>query len=221
VLDAQTLIVTDPNNGRIRRVNLGTQTVGTVAGGNLLGFSPDGTTALGAKLGAPAGVATAGGNTVFYADKLNNRIMKFTINPTLTGTLTTVAGSGVVKFNGSPIAGRGGYGGDGGPANAGTDDVPVALLNAPIGVARDQDGNIYIGDSANHRVRKLTPNDGNYIISTIAGTGAAGISADGPASLMLLNNPTGVAARAGAVFVVDQDNNRVLQIVEDSGPVIN
>ena len=98
--------------------------------------------------------------------------------------------------------GEEGYGGDGGTA-------VQAQLSWPEGVAVDAHGNVYIAER--HRVRKV---DGNGMITTIAGTGAAGYGGDGgPAERALLNWPTGVAADArGNVYIADSSNRRVRKV---------
>ena len=91
-------------------------------------------------------------NNIYIADANNHRIRKV---DAATGNITTVAGDGAS-----------GYGGDGGPATA-------AQLNAPRGVAVDGDGNIYIADVNNERVRKVTASTG--VITTVAGDGTSGL----------------------------------------------
>ncbi len=104
------------------------------------------------------------------------------------------------------LAGNGnqGYSGDGGPAFS-------SQLNSPIGVAIDPSGNIYVSDTQNHRIRKITPSG---IITTFAGTGTAGFSGDGgPASLARINQPCGIALdTAGTVFFADRFNHRIRKI---------
>lgn len=97
--------------------------------------------------------------------------------------------------------------GDGGPA-----------LRAPLrdaqGVATDRAGNIYIADAGDHRIRKVTPGG---IITTLAGTGVAGLSGDdGPAAAAKLNLPYGVAVdAAGIVYIADLGNNRIRKVAID------
>ncbi len=107
--------------------------------------------------------------------------------------ITTVAGNGAV-----------GYSGDNDPAT-------TAKLNAPAGVAVDSAGNLYIADSANHRIRKVDPAG---TITTVAGTGAAGFAGDnGPAASARLNNPSGVALdSAGNLYIADFNNHRVRRV---------
>ena len=112
--------------------------------------------------------------------------------------ITTFAG------NGFSSGGYGGYGGDGGNATA-------AMLNAPIGIAFDKNGNLYIGDQVNHRIRKV---DTFGTITTVAGTGFAGFSGDGgPATNAKLNYPYSVAVDSvGNIFVGDANNQRIRKI---------
>jgi uncharacterized protein (TIGR03437 family) len=125
-------------------------------------------------------VAVDAAGNLYISDLGNLRIRKVSAN----GNISTVAG------NGSQ-----GYSGDGGPA-------VNASLNAPLGVAVDATGNLYIVDSASHVIRKVTL-DGN--INTIAGTGAPGFTGDGgPAASAQLASPTGIAADSfGNIFFVD------------------
>jgi len=109
-------------------------------------------------------------------------------------TVSTVAGTGLSGFSG-----------DGGPATA-------AFLSGPSGVAADAAGNIYIADTANHRIRKI---DVNGIITTIAGTGIPGFSGDGDSAITAqLNTPVDVAVNAAGtyIYVADQGNNRIRRI---------
>ena len=109
---------------------------------------------------------------IYIADRgNNNRIRKVTVS---TGIISTIAGTGTTS-----------YSGDNGAATS-------ATLNYPIGVGLDTASNVYIADTQNQRVRKVTVSTG--IISTIAGTGTASYGGDnGPATSATLYNPTGVA----------------------------
>jgi len=106
----------------------------------------------------------------------------------------------------TPVAGNGqtGFSGDGGPATA-------AQLNGPGSVAVDKNGTIYIPDTSNNRIRKVTP-DG--IISTIAGTGTAGFSGDGgPATAAEINGVEGMAVGPdGSLYLADYENQRIRKI---------
>jgi hypothetical protein len=117
---------------------------------------------------------------VYIADSDNHRIRKVTVS---TGIISTIAGAGSTSDSGD-----GNYSGDGGQATA-------AELNYPEKLALDSSGNVYIADSDNHRIRKVTVSTG--IITTIAGTGLDSYSGDnGPATAAALYYPWGVALDA-------------------------
>ena len=107
----------------------------TVAGDGTPGFGGDDGPATAAQLYSPSGVALDGAGNLYFANSWNNRIRKMDS----AGMITTVAGDGTP-----------GFGGDGGPATA-------AQLYSPSGVALDGAGNLYIADTGNHRIRRLTP----------------------------------------------------------------
>jgi sugar lactone lactonase YvrE len=97
---------------------------------------------------------------------------------------------------------KGGFAGDGGPAVS-------AVLNFPAGVALDEEGNLYIADTINHRIRRVDAVTG--IIYTIAGNGTNGFSGDGgPAFSAAISFPAGIAVDAlGRVFFSDENNQRI------------
>ncbi|HEY4089098.1 MAG TPA: hypothetical protein VGM43_24380 [Bryobacteraceae bacterium] len=127
-----------------------------------------------------------------------------------TGIVKTVAGSGACSPVPAPFAGvtvcQGGFVGDGGPA-------VNASLNHASSVALDQQGNLYIADTLNHRIRKVDAATG--VISTIAGTGVDGFSGDdGPALSANISMPTGITAdQSGNIYFADENNNRIRMLV--------
>jgi len=161
----------------------------TTVAGNAWILRGDGGPAAAAPLGKLSGVATDAAGNVFASDEDNHLVVR--ISPS--GHLKPVAGSG-----------KSGYSGDGGPATQ-------ALLNSPSGVAVDAAGNLYIADSRNNRIRKVTPAG---IISTVAGNNQQGYSGDGgPGTQASLNYPTGVAVdAAGNLYIADRDNHRIRKV---------
>ena len=179
--------VADLYNHRIRKITPA-GVVSTLAGSGTAGHE-DGT-GTAAKFNYPYGVAVDSSGNIYVADYGNHRIRKITS----TGMVSTLAGSG-----------------DAGSANGtGT----ATEFNGPIGVAVDSSGNVYVADTNNHRIRKITPADRieDRVVSIFAGSGAAGF-ADGTGTAAKFNLPTGVAVdSSGNVYVADADNNRIRKI---------
>ncbi|MFF4012722.1 RICIN domain-containing protein [Streptomyces sp. NPDC001717] len=188
---AGALYIADHGNHRIRKITADGK-ISTVAGNGTAGFAGDGGPANAAQLHNPCAVAVDGAGALHIADSGNHRVRKITAD----GKISTVAGTGSAGFSG-----------DGGPASS-------AQLNSPYGLVTDSTGALYIADSGNHRVRKITA-DGK--ISTVAGTGSAGFSGDdGPASSAQLNSPYGlVTDSTGALYIADSGNHRVRKITAD------
>src|SRR5215469_5083564 len=189
VLDSQgRLLFSDQAQSMVIRIE-SDQTVVIVAGNGISGISGDGGPAAGASLAGPLGLVFDSAGALYISDSGNNRIRKVAVD----GTITTVAGTGVA-----------GSLGDGGPAT-------LAQLNIPRGLAVDSNRNLYISDSANNRVRRVSP-DG--MITTIAGTGATGFSGDGgPATQATFFVPDGLAIdTAGNLYIADYGNGRVRKI---------
>jgi sugar lactone lactonase YvrE len=193
VVDAAgNLFLADTNNNRIRRVDVVTGMISTVGGNGTPGFSGDGGLATQAMLSSPSGMAMDGAGNLYFADNGNSVIRRI---DAVTGIITSVAGTGGVQ----------GYDGDGFAATS-------AHLSLPEGVAIDAAGNLYIADSSNQVVRKVTATTG--IITTIAGTGVAGFDKDGQqATTEELNSPWSAAVAAdGTLYIADLYNNRVRKL---------
>ena len=131
---AGNLFIADRNNHRIRRVDAVSKLMTTVAGDGNPGFGGDGGAASAAQLNAPADVAVDSAGNVYIADQVNHRVRRVK-----SGTIETIAGNGTVGFSG-----------DGGAATS-------AQLNSPASLEIEADCSVYVGDSNNLRVRKLTP----------------------------------------------------------------
>ncbi|MBI4662024.1 MAG: SMP-30/gluconolactonase/LRE family protein [Verrucomicrobia bacterium] len=160
--------------------------VATLAGSGNPGFK-DG---LGeaASFNSPNGVFVAPDGSIFVADTSNHRIRRISPN----GEVTTVAGNGVAGFADGP--------------------GKNSRFNQPAGLAIAADGTLFVTDSGNHRIRRITP-DGT--VSTVAGDGQAGFS-NGPASSARFNLPSGlVLDSAGNLFVVELGNHAVRKITRE------
>lgn len=185
--DAQgNLYFADTLNHVVREVSsAGVITV--VAGAGIEGYGGDGAAATAAYLDTPTGVAVDTSGNLYIADSHNHRIREVS-----GGVISTIAGTGVP-----------GFAGDGAAATA-------AQLWDPMGVAVDSNGNVYIADTNNHRIRKIS----GTIISTIAGDGEQFFGGDGAAATSaVLDSPTSVAVdAAGTVYVADRHNQRVRMI---------
>ncbi len=163
-----------------------TYTIRTVAGGAL----PNNIVGTSASLGPVIAIAGDTTGNVFFSAGNYGIVLRMAAT---TGTLTVLAGNGIV-----------GYSGDNGAATS-------AELVWPTGISVDVSGNVYIADFADNRVRKVA----NGVITTVAGNGTAGYSGDGgPAASAQLNGPVGLAVdTAGNVYIADSGNNRVRKVV--------
>jgi hypothetical protein len=205
------LYVSDSNNNVVRKIDMATGIIKTVAG-NGFGAGPGdvdncGTTVSGVKatktpICNPFGIAVDSAGNLFINS--GSQVLKVKAS---TGILTVVAGNGSY-----------GYSGDGGPA-----------LNATLswlpGLAVDGEGNLYIADNGNCAIRKVTVKTGT--ITSLVGTptsawsGACGLAGDGgPASAALIHSPFGVSVDAsGDVFLADNGNNLVRMIAASNGNI--
>ncbi len=187
-LAASTLYVSDNANGVVRAVDLATGSERVVAGGGANGLG-DGGLATAATLASPSGLAVDGAGNLLIADSGAHRVRRV---GTL-GTISTLAGTGAAGFSG-----------DGGAASG-------AALNNPSGIAVAADGSVYVADTGNNRIRRISPSG---TISTVAGTGAAAFSGDGgAATAAALSAPRSlVHTPDGSLLVADTANHRVRRI---------
>ena len=170
--------------------------INTVAGDGFYGYTGDGGPATSAQLSHPTGVAVDAAGNIYFADHDYCVIRKVTAS---TGVISTVAGNGTY-----------GYSGDGGPATG-------AELASPQGIAVDSAGNIYIADTGNDVIRKVTAASG--IISTVAGNSRWAYSGDGGAATSAsLNVPVDVRLdSAGNLYIADQNNDVVRKVSSATG----
>lgn len=178
------VFIADASNHVIRKVTGGV--ISTFAGNHTAGYLGDGDPATAAELNSPEGVAGDAAGNIYIADTNNCVIRKV---DAVTGKISTVAGNNVCTFTGDGIA-------------------TVEALNHPDGLTADANGNLFIADTNNHRVRWV---DTAGVLTTIGGTGSAGYDGDGARAFTAkLDFPSGVTEdTAGNLLVADQYNLRV------------
>jgi sugar lactone lactonase YvrE len=200
---AGTVYVADSGNGVLRKVmaggsvstpslQLGTATPGTSSPTGASAGSANGATTV-TSFVYPAGIARDTSGNLYVADSAGHAIVKMT-------------SSGVVSL----LAGSAGVAGMQDGTGTG------ALFNSPAGIAIDSSGNVYVADSGNGAIRKVSSSG---IVTTLAGSTANRGYADGRGTAAMFNNPLGVAAdAAGNVYVADTYNNSIRKI-DSSGAV--
>jgi uncharacterized protein (TIGR03437 family) len=186
--DGGNLFIADQGNDVIRKLTP-EGIITTAFGSHTEGFSGDGGLAASASFNSPEDLAFDAQGNLYVADSANYRIREVGRS----GGISTVAGSGAYRFSG-----------DGSPA-------VTATFNRLEALTVDSTGTLYIADTYNQRIRKVTK-DG--IITTFAGTGEAGFSGDdGAATSAQLNYPLGVAVdNVGNVFIADYSNSRIRKV---------
>jgi sugar lactone lactonase YvrE len=184
------LVIADTMNARIRRLDLTTGRIETLAGSGDMVFSGPGPALETGMAWVNAPRFDRAGN-IFFCDTGNNRILRLDAK---TGRVEVAAGSGLTRYKG-----------DGGPALA-------AEMNQPASLAVDAAGNVFIADTQNHAIRRLDAKTG--VLTTIAGDGEPGFAGDGgPAAKARLNFPAGLGLDGkGNLYVVDSVNARIRKI---------
>ena len=206
-----------------------------VAGAGRQGFAGDGGPATAALLDSPGPLVTDAAGNLYIGDQANGRIRRVTpagvistlanvgsvlgltfdaagnlyFTPNGSHTVRVLAPDGVTRV----LAGTGtaGFSGDGGPAAS-------ATLNQPTGLRFDSEGNLYIADSQNQRIRRVAANG---TITTVAGNGTAGFTGDsGPATAAALATPSDVAIDAtNSLYIADTANGRI-RVVNRQGVIV-
>ncbi len=186
----------DSYNHCVRKIDVSTGIITTVAGTGIAGYNGDGISATTARLNLPAKIYIDKFNTLYIADGFNYRIRKVDV----AGIISTIAGTGVAGFTG-----------DSGLATA-------AKITFSEGITKDAAGNLYFCDAQNNRIRKI---DTAGVINTIAGIVTAGFSGDGgPADSAKLSYPGAIVFNSsGELLICDGGNNRIRKI--DTAGIIN
>ncbi|MEP7362434.1 MAG: IPT/TIG domain-containing protein [Acidobacteriota bacterium] len=193
---AGNLYIADTSNSRIKKVTPAGVTT-TIAGTGTQAFTGDGGPAASAAINQPRGIMVDAAGNVYFSDMGNFRVRKIDTS----GMITTVAGSGTL-----------GFAGDGGPATS-------ARLNTPLGLALDGQGNLYICDSGNDRIRKVDPSG---TITTAVGNGAPveGFADGKLATATRLFAPKDVAIGPdGNLYFSDYGFNRIRKVTPNPPPV--
>lgn len=179
----------DRNSHRVRRVDVSTGLINTVAGTGTGGYNGDNQLATSAQLDNPVNVAMDSGGHLFISER--HRVRRVDAS---TGMITTVAGTST-----------GGYNGDSQAATS-------AQLYFPTGIALDTSANLFIADRGNARIRRVDSTSGQ--IETVAGTGNSGFNGDDqPAVDAQVNGPNDVVVDAsGSFYIADQSNNRIRKV---------
>ncbi len=208
---AGNLYIADSGNNVIRMINAATGIITTIAGNGAIGNSTlnqvgDGGLATAANLNLPQGITLDGNGNLYIADTNNHRIREVSV---ATGNISTIAGDGFTNSNGT-----GGYNGD-------NITAVTAELNFPYAVAFDAAGNMYIPDSANHRIREILAVGGvitaSSNITTFAGTGQPGATlctaTPVQATQAVVWSPSGVAVdAAGNVYIAETQNAAIRKV---------
>jgi len=198
------LYIADTGNHRVRRIAATTGAITTVAGNGIEAFAGDNGPATAASIDSPSGLMLDAAGNLYIADTHNGRVREVSA---ATGVISTVAGAGVVGGNVQS------FGGDNGAATA-------AGLALPRGLTMDAAGNLYFADSANHRIRRISPTG---VITTVAGQGMEAFAGDNaPAVAASLDSPQSVAVSpAGLLTLADSANQRIRQLDTQTTPDIH
>ena len=196
------IYIADTNNNRIRKVAAGF--ISTVAGNGSAGYLGDGGAATLTRINNPQGVSVDAAGNIYIADTGNNRIRKVSA-----GIISTV-----VNTSGNQTSTPPDFTYPLGDAAAAT----AATLNGPRSVFVDAAGDIYIADTGNNRIRKVTTSTG--IISTVAGT-SQGFSGDGGlATSARLDSPRSVFVDSALnIYIADRNNNRIRKVTAATGNI--
>ncbi len=186
------LYIADWMNNRVRKINMSTGIISTIAGTGTGGYNGDGIAATAAQINGPCGIIFDNAGNIYIAEYGGARVRKINIS---TGNISTIAGTGSFGYNGDGIL------------------ATAAQLSGCAYIKFDYLENMYIGEGSNQRVREIFKSTG--IISTIAGTGTAGYNGDGiPATTAQLNYPFYILFDGPKcnMYIGDYYNNRIRKV---------
>ncbi len=192
-LDKQgNIYISDYSNYRIRKVNVATGIITTIAGTGTYGYNGDNILATNAHMCESTGIALDTAGNVYFSDLGNARVRRI---DKVTGFITTCAGTGTTGYNGDNIAST------------------SAQLNFPYGLDFDSQNNLYIADKANYRIRKVTMT--TSVITTVAGNGVYGNGGNGGlATSANLKDPWDVDVDSnGVMYIADRFDNTIRKVL--------
>jgi sugar lactone lactonase YvrE len=192
------LYICEVQNHRVRRLDLKTRALTTVAGSGAKGYAGDGGPATKALLNEPYEVRFDKAGNLLLVEMRNHVVRRVDAK---SGTISTVAGTGEL-----------GFGGDGGPATK-------AQLNIPHSIALDGAGNVYIADIGNHRIRKVDAATG--IITTIAGNGERKPPSVGPAAGRPMIGPRALVVDGGTLWIALREGHSVWKMDLAGGELVH
>jgi trimeric autotransporter adhesin len=186
------LLITDAGNYRLRKVDMQTGVITTIAGTGVQGYNGDGIPATAAQINSAWGIVVDAQNNIYFSDGLNYRIRKISSS----GVISTVCGTGTMGFTS-----------DGGMATS-------ATISAVLGLAFDPIGNLYFADyNENNRIRKIGT-DGKVI--TVAGAGSGVYNGENLAALTAQIDPMDIRIdNSGRIYFVDFQNSRIRRVNSD------
>lgn len=187
----------DYSNNRVRKIDISTGLISTIAGTGVYGYNGDSIIATAAKITETTGIALDASGNIYFSDLGNSRIRKIDMS---SGYIYSIAGTGINGYNGDTIS------------------ALTAKLNFPHGIDVDIDGNIFIADKENNRIRKIDISSG--MIYTVAGSGVYDIyNGDNiPATTAKFRYPNSVAVdESGNIYISDQNNNMIHKVIKSSG----
>jgi streptogramin lyase len=189
------LYVTEVQNHRVLRLDLRRGTIRTVAGTGQAGYAGDGGPATKARLNEPYEVRFDKAGNMFFVEMKNHLVRRVDAK---SGIITTVAGNGTA-----------GYGGDDGPASK-------AMLRVPHSITLDDNGNIFIADIGNHRIRHVDLATG--MIRTIAGNGEKQLPSEGQIAVgNPLLGPRALAYKQGTLWIALREGHSVWKLSLQTG----